>query len=308
MIYFVVVNYYSSDLVVRLLESIQQSSHGNYRLLIVNNSPEDKAIDALADSNAEISILQSGENIGFGAACNLAIQEIYHQNNQAKVWLINPDAYLYDDAVDCVLSCLNKQKSIAILGTRIQDQSGKLWFNIGRFNRWLGSVTYLSKDKADHRVVVPNSAPSAVIPSRWVSGCSLIFNLAEFDHCPQFDPRFFLYYEDTDLCERCYRQGYTIAVTRQPLVRHHVSSLTSRDLRFKWAHATFSKLYFLEKHGTWPARWLNGAYILIKVGRDWLQGDTASAQGRWCGLLAYLRRQPRPLLSSQPDVNPSATP
>lgn len=299
MIYFVVVNYYSSDLIAGLLDSIQQSIRENYSLLIVNNSPEDTAINNLADLNPKVSILQSGKNIGFGSACNLALEKIYGQNPRANVWLINPDAYLLNGAIGYVLSCFKKQKSIAILGTRIQDENGKIWFNTGRFNRWLGSITYLSEDKTDCQLKGSKSVFPEAIPTRWASGCSLIFNLAEFNHCPQFDPRFFLYYEDTDLCERYYRQGYTIAVTRDPLVRHHVSSLTSRDLRFKWAHATFSKLYFLEKHGTWLARWLNGVYVLMKVGRDWLRGETESAQGRWCGLWAYIRGQPQPQFSSQ---------
>lgn len=82
----------------------------------------------------------------------------------------------------------------------------------------------------------------------WVSGCSLIINLRQFQDCPQFDANYFLYYEDFDFCQRYQQQGHLIAMTAQISITHQVSAVTNRNLRQKFYHSTYSYLLTLEKY------------------------------------------------------------
>lgn len=281
MIYFLIVNFHSSSYLKNLLCG-EEFQVNQWPVLVVNNSPADNDLYTLREYYSPLSILEAMDNIGFGKGCNLGLQKIYREIPQAIIWLLNPDTELIVGAVNAIAAHLSERPDLAILGTQIIDSNGALWFEAGQFNIWLGTIPH--RGKSFHL------SKQDLLPSRWVSGCSLILNLASFDHCPQFDPEFFLYYEDTDFCERYYRQGFAIAVTNKPWVRHYVSSTTNRNVRFKWTHATFSKLCFLEKHGTWLALWLNFAYIVIKLCRDYFSGNTETAQGRWHGLQAYLNR------------------
>lgn len=280
-VYFITVNYYSTNLIQELLKSIAASQGQNYQVIIVNNSPDDTTPQALAASK-NVTLLTAEKNLGFGGGCNLGIQYVYSFAPQSIVWLINPDAQLEPNAIGYVRQCFLQEPNIAILGTRIADLSGHLWFSVGTFNPWLGSL----KHRDDH--VDRASTPVRTHPSRWLSGCSMIFNLAAFDHCPLFDTQYFLDYEDADICERYFKKNYLVRVTQAVLIKHQVSAITHRNKRAKFQHATFSKLYFLHQHGTLLALFLNVGLALVKA-TILLPSKPDVAAGRWWGLIDFIR-------------------
>ena len=298
MVYFLSINYYSTTLLHHLLRSIAELSTCSlpWQVIIVNNSPDDNSVDDLQREFENITILTATDNLGFGGGCNLGLEHIYHQNPDAWVWLINPDALLMPQALSYIQDCFRLRPSLSILGTRIQASKDDLWFAQGRFNWWTGSLKHRLSD-AD-----TTDQPVKVLPSRWVSGCSMIFNLQRFDSCPLFDLNFFLDYEDIEICERYCRQGHTIGVTQAVLVNHAVSAITHRNRRAKFRHATFSKLYFLHKHGSLLALTLNLVYMLvwsIKL----LLSDIEVGLGRFLGWADFLGWQAKRLtkqLSSEP--------
>ncbi len=282
MIYFVTVNYYSTDLIKQLLASLRMAADDQCQVVIVNNSPDDRSVDGLAEPGW-ITVLTAERNLGFGGGCNLGIRYVYEQDPQAIIWLINPDAELVPDAVAYVRQCLATEPDIAILGTRIQDLDGRLWFSRGTFDPWLGSLKHRFED------VNTTAQPPATEKTEWVSGCSMMFNLAAFETCPLFDRQYFLDYEDAEISYRYLRQGKRVRVTRAVLVHHQVSAITGRNVSFKFRHATFSKLYFLHQYGTPLALGLNLVYTLGKVLLR-LPRQPQIARGRWQGLLEFLNR------------------
>jgi GT2 family glycosyltransferase len=282
-IYFITVNYYSTELVQQLLKSIAATVE-EYQLLIVNNSPEDDSINEIAQTSVAVTVINAKRNLGFGVACNLGIEHVYRLNSQGIIWLINPDAIIEKKAVSYLRGCLKQEPSIAILGTRVRDLEGKIWFGLGTFNPWTGSLKHQLKREEGYDPQVNT------INCRWVSGCSLILNLKQFDRCPSFDPHYFLYYEDADLCERYYKKGYRIAVTQAVLVTHAVSAISQRNLYTQFKHATYSKLYFLKQHGTALALWLNLVYMLMLVVLLFPKNRPV-AIGRWQGLKNFIYGQ-----------------
>jgi GT2 family glycosyltransferase len=238
MICFLIVNYYSSDLINRLVKSLPQEQNIVYQLIIVNNSPEDLEIKKLQQNN--IHILEAKANLGFGRACNLGLDFIYQQNPQAIVWLINPDAYFEKVDLTTVFNFFTKYPQISILGTTIYTLNGELWFGGGHFNPSLGNIksTNLLTDLDDNLSVNCD----------WVSGCSLIINLKNFSQCPQFAPQYFLYYEDFDFCRRYAAQQHQIAITNEISVIHEPSTITDRNLINKFKHSTYSYLITLNQY------------------------------------------------------------
>jgi N-acetylglucosaminyl-diphospho-decaprenol L-rhamnosyltransferase len=280
-IYFITINYHCSDLIQSLIATTAEQGASGYEFIVVNNAPGDGEI-AKFSTLPRTRVIEAGGNLGFGGGCNVALEQVYAENPLALAWLINPDARLTANAVDYVRQCIVNDPKIALLGTRICDMQGQLWFSHGTFNPWLGTLKHRDSN------VRTEPEPVATHPTRWVSGCSLILNLANFSHCPQFDPQYFLDYEDADLSERYYRQGYRLRVTQAVLVEHQVSAITGRCPKAKYQHATFSKLYFLDRHGTPLALVLNLVYFALRP-FTYVIAQPAMAQGRWAGLLDYCR-------------------
>ncbi len=238
MIYFVTVNYYSGLLISQLINSLPLTGDENkYKLIIVNNSPDDSSIGNFASKTT--LILDSGSNIGFGSACNFAIKWVYSQNANAIIWLINPDAYFVDYSCLQVQDFLNNHPKISILGTIIRTPLNEIWFAGGRFSKLTGTVS---------NVDVLTNSDADYVDCDWVSGCSLIINLRNFSECPLFDTNYFLYYEDFDFCQRYATEKHKIAITKQLNVVHQPSSITNKYIQQKIKHSTYSYLLTLERY------------------------------------------------------------
>jgi GT2 family glycosyltransferase len=239
-IYFLIVNYHSTALILRLINSLPVPEVTLYQVIIVNNSPEDQDIQKLRSKY--VHIIEANSNLGFARACNLGLQFIYEQNSQAIVWLINPDAYLNQSNLEQVLSFFVKHPEISILGTTIYTPSGEIWFGGGRFIAKLGAIFTTN--------LLTSSSEQDYVESDWVSGCSLLLNLKNFTICPLFDANYFLYYEDFDFCHRYGNQGHQIVVNNQISVIHEPSSITDRNLTDKFKYSTYSYLLTLQKYST----------------------------------------------------------
>ncbi len=237
MIYFLTVNYYSTNLLTKLINSLPPNENRDYQIIIINNSPDDNSIYQL--QNQSTLIIDSEKNLGFGGACNLGLQWIYNQDKQSIVWIINPDAYLPENTLNQAQTFLKLHPELSIIGTIIYTPEHKIWFAGGSFIPQVGAileVDLLTNTDADY------------INCEWVSGCSLIINLNKFTECPLFDHAYFLYYEDFDFCRRYANQGHLIAVTKEINVIHQPSSITNRNIFKKTRYSTYSYLLTIEKY------------------------------------------------------------
>lgn len=252
-IYFLTVNYYSTALISRLLDSLAQNQLINYQLIVINNSPEDRAIYQI-HSNC-LQIIEAKQNLGFGGACNLGLDFIYQQNPQAIVWLINPDAYFTFNYLEQIPKFFSKYPHISILGTTIYNPSGEIWFGEGTFSHQLGVKVSTKLSEVNRK--------KDYFASDWVSGCSLLINLKNFCYCPQFDISYFLYYEDFDFCYRYSQMGHKIVVSDRFPVIHDSSSITNRNQINKTKHSTYSYLLTLCRYTSPQIFWLKFIRLLV---------------------------------------------
>ncbi|MBL1174171.1 glycosyltransferase [Pantanalinema sp. GBBB05] len=238
MIYLITVNYCSTDLIDQLLASIKSTGASNFKLVIVNNSPDDRRIQTLA--GASVFVLEAQKNLGFGSGCNLGLQWVYHQDPQAIVWLINPDTTLPEAAVTQANQFFQTHPDLAIVGTVVEQPNGQPWFTGGQFIANTGAIQTID--------LFSKSSEADYVACDWVTGCSMLLNFRQFSHCPQFDPAYFLYYEDFDFCQRYQQAGYSVGITNSIRVIHQPSSISDRNLQTKFRYSTFSYLLTLERY------------------------------------------------------------
>jgi N-acetylglucosaminyl-diphospho-decaprenol L-rhamnosyltransferase len=256
-LYFLTVNYNSSCLINRFLQSLPNQSQYSYQVLIINNSPNDREIFQL--QNDYVKIIESGKNLGFGQACNLGLNWITNQNRQAIIWLINPDAYFYENFLITAIDFFKQHSQISILGTIVYNSEGKIAAAGGTFTPGIAAFKTIYS--------LPQDLTQDYILTDWVSGCSLLINLANFTEIPQFDPRYFLYYEDLDFCLRYGQQGHQIAVTHLLKIVHDTSSITNRNIFQKYRHITHSYLIHIEKYGNLSVFILTNIRIFLNIFR-----------------------------------------
>ncbi|MEH2380971.1 MAG: glycosyltransferase [Nostoc sp.] len=276
MIYFLIVNYYSTDLVFKLITSIQKTSHVDYKVIIINNSPDDNSIDNLKTES--VLIFDAGTNLGFGCACNLGLKWIYIQDPQAYVWIINPDAYLIENTLDKVKPFFELHPEISILGTLIYTPTGEVWFAGGRFILKTGAIITQKK---------LTNIDADYVNCDWVSGCSLIVNLNKFTECPHFDSAYFLYYEDVDFCLHYASQEHLVAINNNFLVLHQPSSITNRNNFKKIRNSTYSYLLTI---GKYTNKFVFNIRLIFQILKALLaiMLKPQAALGKICGIWDYV--------------------
>jgi GT2 family glycosyltransferase len=255
----VVVHYRDAAATLRCIASLRAQPE-RPRIIVVDNASPDGSGDALAAALAgrrDVELLRALRNGGFGAGCNLGIAHALRQGpDLAHVLLLNPDAGLRAGALSELLATAARHPRAGIVGCRIDDGSGRLWFGHGRIPRWTLSRFHVPPPPADEH------------PTGFVTGACMLLAADLLRAGLRFDERYFLYAEDADLCARVVAAGRELWITHRARAWHQgggsqpgervLDGLTADQLYW----LTRGKAIFAGRHLHWGQRcvfWLIAA-------------------------------------------------
>ncbi|MGB3535197.1 MAG: glycosyltransferase [Microcoleaceae cyanobacterium] len=277
MIYWITVNYYSTQYIERLINSIVSQSQLNYQIIIVNNSVDDDLIHQFASD--KILIIDSPHNLGFGDGCNIGLNWVYQRDKNAIVWLINPDTVLPQNAAVEALKFTQQNPHLSIVGTLVKEANNTVSLGGGIFNKITGEILPKVYDKSLQN--------QSLITIDWISGCSMLINFNQFKNCPQYDSDYFLYYEDFDFCMRYRTLGHQLAITPNITVIHHPSSITNQYPNLKLEHQIYSYLLSLKKYASLSAFYYR-FFRIISVSLIALLISPSTGLNKLKGVIRYL--------------------
>ncbi len=280
----IIVTYNSAHCIDPLAECIA----GMPNVVFVDNGSSDGTAEKIRQKMPSASLLTNSSNLGFGAANNRALQICPTR----YALLLNPDCLLEPGAVDRLLKNAATYPNAAVIAPHLFRRNDSLELSY----RW--PATYWK-----------SSGPSTEGPCcvGFVSGAVMLLNMAVMRDIGFFDERFFLYYEDEDLCQRVFLAGKEIIVVPDAKITHisRGSVKGSHPLRSEFIrgyHHAQSKLIFEGKHvGEWEAirlRWKTLALALLTLFPRVLLPQPkyiARLVGRIAGLCAYAPRGNRPI-------------
>lgn len=183
----VCVTYQSRELAESLAERLQPFS----QVIVIDNGSTDGTAAALRQLLPRARVLQREANGGFGKANNEAMAQVH----TPFALLLNPDCSLPADSMDVLMACMDRYPSAGA----IAPQS---WRASGSPQKSFRPAFY---EKLPRRAYLP---PDGTCSAQWLNGCCLLVRTGAFHQIGGFDERFFLYYEDDDLCLRLRRAGY----------------------------------------------------------------------------------------------------
>jgi hypothetical protein len=215
----VVVSYNSSDELRGCVEPLAGGS--GFRVFVVDNASTDGSLDTLGELQVEAIALE--ENVGFGRGCNAG----WKRGAAPYVLFLNPDARIDLGSVGRLARLLEEQPGAGAAAPRIVHADGSLDFSLRRFPRLRS--TY-ARALFLHRVF-PGAAwtdelvrdPAAYRKQgspEWASGACLLVRRAVLEQLDGFDPGFFMYCEDVDLCRRLWDAGHELLYEPDATVSH----------------------------------------------------------------------------------------
>ena len=239
----VLVTYCSAKILPWSLPAVQHCA----QLIVIDNNSNDDTVDVAHALVPHVQVIQAERNLGFGRANNLALQAV----KTPYALLINPDAQVQDGAIEALWSAAQRHPQAAILAPVIFDSPGVV-----------GASFHDGTEKCAR---LPPIVPDGDLCVNFVSGAAMLLNLQQIKTIGFFDPWYFLYGEDDDLCIRIRRAGLAIMVIPQAQVEHHTreSSVPSLRTTFRRAYCmTLSKFYITRKYQG-PARCLA---MILRIG------------------------------------------
>jgi N-acetylglucosaminyl-diphospho-decaprenol L-rhamnosyltransferase len=224
-----VVSHRQNALVNQLLEDIQRTCADRVALIITENIADTVAIStALPFERIANRHIQ-----GFGANHNAAFQRC----GTPYFCVCNPDIRLTEDPFPPLLASL---ADAAVAGPLVRNPAGGVEDSARRFPT---AAALLKKAVADRRLpdYPTDRGPQDV---DWVAGMFMLFRAEAFRGAAGFDERYFMYYEDVDLCRRLRNAGRSVRYVPAAQVVHDARRASRRDPRLAWQHAK-SVLRFL---------------------------------------------------------------
>lgn len=268
----VVVNHNTKADLLACLASLDEA--GAEEVVVVDAGSSDGSLDAVARAHPEVGRLAL-DNVGFGRAANAGVAA----TTAPAVVLANADTRFEPGAARALADYLAGHADVGAVGPLIRWPDGRVQLSARAFpslgqalghallglwwpaNPWTRAYRLTDWDHRSERTV------------DWVSGCCVAVRRDAFEQVGGFDPAYFMFVEDVDLCHRLGQAGWRVTFAPVAEVTHAVGGATSRRrTRMAFEHARSLDRFFARRYAHGPKRLLRP---LIRVGlAGWLLGVT----------------------------------
>jgi len=255
----VIVNYKSADLARKAVRSVFDSeSLGPIQVVVMDNSEDGNEAERLRSFlPSGVALHVNAENVGFGRACNFAFEKFCGE----QVLLINPDAQLLPGCLLRLQKTLASKEKIGAVSSQIfWDDSLRFYlpssyplpqFGFQAFSDACGPYSHISRFQSAiwryHSIKVWRSKKPVRVNN--LSGGLVLLKRAAVERAGGlFDPRFFLYFEDTDLFIRLRKAGYSLMVEPTARAIHHYDQCGQENWEQKRLFMDRSYSLLLEKY------------------------------------------------------------
>jgi len=238
MVSVVIVSFNTRDILRNCLDALFEHRRGiELEVFVVDNNSHDGSAAMVKNDFPSVVLIANNQNLGFAAANNQA----FRLAKGNYIILLNPDAYIRPLSIQNCVKFMDLTPECGLCGGKIISPAGNLEPSARRFPSALSKFLALS----GLRGKFPQSrlltyyefggfAYTKPLEVDWVPGTFTIVRKAMLDKIGVFDERFYIYYEETDLCMRAKLAGWKIYFIPDAEVTHigGASSKTRKDKSF----------------------------------------------------------------------------
>ncbi len=280
----ILVNYNAGAELARALRSIADEMAGRaWEAVVVDNASTDGSAASVAEFAPMVRLVQNTVNVGFSRGVNQGLAA----STAPLVLIMNPDCRLVAGAVATLRGVLDARPDCAIAGPRILNPDGSVQGSArgdpdmltGLFGRTalLGRlVPFLpvAKRNVVAEEAIRSGEKSVVVD--WLSGACMLARRTALEQVGGFDERFFLYWEDADLCRRLRAGGHHVRYVPAATAIHRVgqSSRSARTFAIRAFHRS-AYLYYATHVAPAPLNPKRALARAILNTRCWLQVVTS---------------------------------
>ncbi len=275
----VIVNWNSGSHLRQALDALfAHLPGGDWDVTVVDNASSDGSDRCAADRGPRCRLVRNARNRGFGAAVNQAVA----RTAAPCVLIVNPDCRIESGAVAALVAALRADGGCGLAGPAVLGDDGVvqgsargdpdmltgLFGRSSRLRRLLPASAAARRNVRDAELAGADGGGACV---DWVSGACMLVRRCAFEAVGGFDERYFLYWEDADLCRRLRGAGWRMRYVPSARVRH-AGGVSTRSAAPAAARAFHESAFLYYATHVAPGRrrarrWL--AWTLLRVRYCW---------------------------------------
>ena len=286
----IIVSFNTREVLRESLQSVEREK-GSLRLeiFVVDNNSRDGSVEMVEDEFPHVSVIRSQVNLGFGAANNVALERATGR----YIVLLNSDAFLCPDSLRLSVGRMDAEPHVGLAGGRLVGRDFSLQPSARMFPTIFSDFLVLTglagkfpRSRFFGRFDRTWADPMQPAEVDWVPGAYSIIRAEALRKVGFFDPEFFLYSEEVDLCRRIQQAGYRILYWPD-IVVIHIGGESSRQIKTLEMSSTGAQLirwrmrstllYYRKHHGSaaWLAKMLELALYRLSEIRNSFSTDPA---------------------------------
>ncbi len=235
----IIVSWNVRELLERSICSIDKEADASFELFVIDNASADGTANFLKMVKMNnplctgFKTIINKKGLGFAKGCNQGMREA----KSKQVLLFAPDAELFPKTLSSLLKTAASDAQIGVIGGKILNENGTIQTSVSKFPS-IG--THIDGRLRLHKLFPSSSfakklyyefdySKDAFVPS--VKGALFFITAAAREKVGMLDERFFIWFEETDYCQRVWRSGLKVRYT--PLaVAMHVGLASMKKMSF----------------------------------------------------------------------------
>lgn len=275
----VIVNWNGWRDTIQCLNALRALEYSALFTVVVDNGSTDDSVERIGGAYPEICLLQTGHNLGFAGGNNVGIRTAM-QHGVQYVWLLNNDTQPGSGALRELVSAAETDFQLGAVGSVLlyaaNPQTIQAWGG-GWINRWTGYCSHAT------------SYPKSSRRLDFLTAASMLVRRKALEDIGLLDDRYFLYWEDAELCFRLRNNGWNLGVASNAVVLHNVNASASKSATPIERYYTCSAIRFLAQYAHVPAL-AAFLFLLFRFCHRVMTGRLRAIRNVWNGIEDYRKR------------------
>jgi GT2 family glycosyltransferase len=221
----ITINHLHQKMIKKAVESlVALNDEIPFQAYIINNLPDKTSENWLTETFPEIRVIENAEPRGFAANINAIIQK---NPDYDYFLLLNPDVICLPGLLEKLLEVMETQPQIGAAGPELLNMDGTVQPSRRRFAtfpvlimRALHIDSLFKNIPAVDRYLMKDTAFEGNTDVDWITGAVMLLRKKTLDAVGLFDERFYMYFEDEDLCCRMWREGWRVCYVTEAQAYH----------------------------------------------------------------------------------------
>ncbi len=277
----IILNFNGKDNTIACLKSLSQVVIKNFvlEIFVVDNNSSDDSCTAIRLTMNELfaaskskkllsyTLIVNNDNLGFCEGNNVGIRQAF-KNKADYLFILNNDTLVDKMVISALLKTARRYKRVGIIGPKIYF-APRFEYHFKRYqDSERGKVIWYAGGVIDQNNIVFSHRGVDEIDSGqfnkseltdFVSGCAMLIRREVIEKIGMFDPKYYLYLEDVDLCERARKAGFKLWYEPKAFLWHkNASSSGKPGSPLHVYYQTRNRLLFGFKYGSWRTKFALG--------------------------------------------------